>query len=252
MPTQKNAAQTCADAVDDAITSRRAVRAFLPRPVPREEIEAILRVARWAPSGSNTQPWKVYVLTEKARDELAALLLEAYDDPVKRESAREEYDYYPRNWVSPFQERRRKVGWDLYGLLGIGRADKAAMHKQLGRNFSFFDAPVALMFTVDRTMELGSWLDMGMFLQNIMIAAQGRGIATCPQAAFNKYHRVIATYLGLPENEQLVCGMSMGYRDPDATANQLVTEREPLEAFVNFVGEPAASHENIKNRDLEN
>jgi len=221
------------NAVDEAICSRRSVRAFQATPVSRGEIEAVLRVAGRAPSGSNSQPWKVYVLTGAAREGLARALLEVYNDPDARETA--EYTYYPTQWVSPFLERRRKVGWDLYTLLGIAREDKAGMHAQLGRNFAFFDAPVALMFTMDRAMALGSWLDVGMFLQNIMVAARGRGMDTCPQAAFTPYHRIIRAYLNLPAREQFVCGMSMGYADPDAIVNTLVVEREPLERYATFM-----------------
>ncbi|MDE2120443.1 MAG: nitroreductase, partial [Betaproteobacteria bacterium] len=159
-------------AVDEAITSRRSVRRFLPRPVPRECIEQILRVAARAPSGSNTQPWQVHVLTGAARERLCRRLIEAYDDPQAAASHVEEYAYYPRQWQSPYQERRRKVGWDLYGLLGIPKGDKQAMHQQHRRNLLFFDAPVGLMFSIDRVMEQGSWLDYGMFLQNIMVAAR--------------------------------------------------------------------------------
>ena len=221
-------------AVEAAITSRRSLRAFLPTPVPRATIEAILAVASRAPSGTNTQPWKVHVLTGQAKAALTRDIRAAYDDPIERAKHTEAYAYYPTQWHSPYVERRRKVGWDLYALLGIGRADKAAMHEQHGRNYAFFDAPVGLMFTIDRLMEQGSWLDYGMFLQSVMVAARGRGLDTCPQAAFLQYHRIIARHLGLTDDETLVCGMSMGHADPDAPANQLTTEREPVSAFARF------------------
>ncbi|PPE70765.1 nitroreductase [Caldimonas thermodepolymerans] len=221
--------------VDAAITSRRSVRAFLPTPVPRRVIEDILRVASRAPSGTNTQPWKVYVLTGAAREALSRKILAAHDDPAVAATHREEYPYYPREWVSPYVDRRRKVGWDLYGLLGIAKGDKARMHAQHGRNYSFFDAPVGLMFTIDRVMELGSWLDYGMFLQNIMIAARARGLDTCPQAAFTQFHRIVMEHIGAPANEMLVCGMSLGYADPEAVENRLQTEREPVEGFTTFL-----------------
>ncbi|UZG45848.1 nitroreductase [Caldimonas thermodepolymerans] len=221
--------------VDAAITSRRSVRAFLPTPVPRRVIEDILRVASRAPSGTNTQPWKVYVLTGAAREALSRKILAAYDDPAVAATHREEYPYYPREWVSPYVDRRRKVGWDLYGLLGIAKGDKARMHAQHGRNYTFFDAPVGLMFTIDRVMELGSWLDYGMFLQNIMIAARARGLDTCPQAAFTQFHRIVMEHIGAPANEMLVCGMSLGYADPEAVENRLQTEREPVEGFTTFL-----------------
>ena len=222
-------------AVDAAITSRRSVRAFLPTPVPRATVEAILQVAARAPSGTNTQPWRVYVLTGAARERLSARLRAAYDDPAERARHTEEYAYYPTEWVSPYIDRRRKVGWDLYGLLGIARTDKAGMHAQHRRNYDFFGAPVGLMFTIDRVLRQGSWLDFGMFLQSVMIAARGRGLDTCPQAAFTQFHRIIVEHVGAAANEQLVCGMSLGHADPRAIENTLVTERESVARFARFI-----------------
>ncbi|MFO1337944.1 MAG: nitroreductase [Burkholderiaceae bacterium] len=223
-------------AVDAAITSRRSIRAFLPTPVPRETIDEILAVAARAPSGTNTQPWHVHVLTGAARQRLSAAIRAAYDDPAERARHTEEYAYYPTEWRAPYIDRRRKVGWDLYGLLGIGKADKARMHAQHGRNYDFFDAPVGLIFTIDRVMQQGSWLDYGMFLQNVMVAARARGLDTCPQAAFNQFHRVIAAELALDEHEAVVCGMSLGHADPAAVENRLVTEREPVPGFTRHHG----------------
>jgi nitroreductase len=221
-------------AVDAAISSRRSVRAFLPTPVPRATIEQILAEASRAPSGTNTQPWKVHVLTGEAKAKLCAAIRVAYDDPAERARHTEEYAYYPTEWVSPYIDRRRKVGWDLYGLLGIGKTDKARMHEQHGRNYEFFGAPVGMIFTIDRILCQGSWLDYGMFLENIMIAARGRGLDTCPQAAFTPFHRIIERELALPAGEMVVCGMSLGHADPDAIENTLVTEREPVSAFARF------------------
>jgi nitroreductase len=221
--------------VDAAITSRRSRRAFLPTPVPRATIEAILAVASHAPSGTNTQPWKVAVLTGASRDALSRKIGAAFDDPAQRATHREEYAYYPAEWRSPYLERRRKVGWELYGLLGIGKTDRARMHAQHGRNYRFFDAPVGLIFTIDRAMERGSWLDYGMFLQNVMLAARARGLDTCPQASFLQFHRIIEQHLGLAGNEMVVCGMSLGFADPHALENNLVTEREPVASFARFL-----------------
>ncbi|KQV80169.1 nitrobenzoate reductase [Massilia sp. Root351] len=222
-------------AVDAAITSRRSIRAFLPTPVAREDIEQLLQVAARAPSGTNTQPWKVYVLTGEKKQLLSERILAAHTDPEQAKLHTEEYAYYPREWVSPYVDRRRKVGWDLYALLGLTRDNKAGMAAQHGRNYAFFDAPVGLMFTIDRVMEQGSWLDYGMFLQNIMVAARGRGLDTCPQAAFTQYHRIIRDVLDLPDHEMVVCGMSLGYADPARIENSLITEREPAAHFVKFV-----------------
>lgn len=226
-------------AVDWAIVSRRSIRAFLPTPVPREEIDTILQVARHAASGVNIQPWCVHVVAGTVKERVSAAVLRAYDDPSQLAQLDEPYAYYPREWKSPYLERRRKLGWDLYGLLGIPKGDKDRMHAQHARNYRFFDAPVGLFFTVDRVLEQGSLIDYGMFLQSIMIAARARGLDTCPQAAFTTFHRIIARELGMPEHERLVCGMSLGYADPSRIENSLVSERVPVQSFTRFhVDEP--------------
>lgn len=222
--------------VDEAIVGRRSIRAFLDKPVARAVVEDILEIAARAPSGTNTQPWQVIVLAGEPKAELSRRILAAYHDPVAAAAQTAEYHYYPSEWVPPYIDRRRKVGWDLYSLLGIAKADKARMHAQHARNFGFFDAPVGLIFTIDRVMRQGSWLDYGMFLQNVMIAARARGLDTCPQAAFTHFHRVIAEHLAIPDERMLVCGMSLGYADPQAPENSLVTEREPVSAFARFEG----------------
>ena len=221
--------------VEEAISSRRSIRAFLPTPVSQQTIENILDTAARAPSGTNIQPWKTYVLTGESLAGLSQAILKVYNDPESAKNHTEEYAYYPREWVSPYIERRRKIGWDLYGLLGITRDDKQKMHHQHGRNYCFFDAPVGLIFTIERVLEQGSWLDYGMFLQNIMIAARGNGLDTCPQAAFTPFHRGISEYLNIPETQSVVCGMSLGYADPNAVENSLTTEREPLDHWVTFL-----------------
>lgn len=221
--------------VDEAIVSRRSIRSFLPTPVDQEELRKILTVSARAPSGSNTQPWKVYVLTGDKLRLLSASILAVHNDVERAQEHKQEYNYYPVKWITPYQERRRKVGWDLYALLGLGRENKSGIHAQHGRNYGFFDAPVGLIFTIDRVMEQGSWLDYGMFLQNIMLAARGRGLDTCPQAAFTQYHKIIQEVLNLPENEMLVCGMSLGYADHSKIENTLITERDAVDDFVKFL-----------------
>ena len=222
-------------AVDAAITSRASVRAFLPTAVPNEVIEDILRVAARSPSGTNTQPWNVWVLTGESKLALSRKLLAVHNNPAEAAAHTEDYAYYPTQWQSPFIERRRKVGWDLYSLLGLAKTDKPGMHAQHGRNYEFFDAPVGLMFTIDRVMQQGSWLDYGMFMQSLMVAARGRGLDTCPQAAFNSFHRIILPHIGAPAEHRLVCGMSLGYADTSAVANTLVTERESVASFSRFL-----------------
>nr|ABW82971.1 putative oxidoreductase [uncultured bacterium pEAF66] len=222
------------EAVDAAITSRHSIRAYLPDPVAREDIERILEVAARAPSGTNTQPWKVYVLTGATKQRLSSAILAAHNDPAVAAQHTEEYAYYPREWVSPYIDRRRKVGWDLYALLGLTRDNKAGMAAQHGRNYQFFDAPVGFIFTIDRILEQGSWLDYGMFLQNIMVAARGRGLDTCPQAAFTQYHRIIEEQLAIPASEMVVCGMALGYCDNTKIENSLITAREAASGFTRY------------------
>jgi len=225
-----------AASVDAAIESRLSTRAFLPQAVPRETIADILRLASRAPSGTNTQPWKVHVLQGRTRDRLVQLACEAEDsahaNPAMAFERQEGSSYYPEKWVSPYIDRRRENGWGLYGLLGIVKGDKARMHAQHWRNFELFGAPVALMFTMDKVLGRGSLLDYGMFLQNIMVAARARGLHTCPQAAWLKYERIVMPLIGAGESEQLVCGMSLGYADEGESVNSFHTPRVAVEEFT--------------------
>lgn len=235
-PEQKNPSGPAAT-VAEAITSRRSIRRFLPDPVSRETVEELLAIAARAPSGTNMQPWRVYAVTGERKESLSNAILAAHDEIFKNgvNPPEREYNYYPLSFPEPYKGRRRKIGWDLYGLLGIGKKDKEKMHDQHGRNYLFFDAPVGLMFTIDRFLEIGSWLDYGMFLQNIMTAARGFGLDTCPQAAFAPYHAIIREQLEIPQDEIVICGMSLGYADHAAPENALETEREPVENFTTFI-----------------
>ncbi|HEY8358459.1 MAG TPA: nitroreductase [Ramlibacter sp.] len=226
--------------VDAAIASRFSCRAFLrDKPVPREVLEAILEVASRAPSGTNTQPWRVYVVQGASRDALVAKTCAAHDaiyaDPSLAAQYKEEWDYYPQQWVSPYIDRRRENGWSLYGLLGIARGEKDKMHAQHQRNFRLFDAPVGLMFTIDRVLGRGSLMDYGMFLQNIMVAARAHGLHTCPQAAWNGFSSVVLPHIGASDGEMLVCGMSIGYADEAHPVNGFHPPREPVGGFTRWV-----------------
>jgi nitroreductase len=225
--------------VDTAIETRFSARAFLPKPVARETVEHILRVASRAPSGTNTQPWKVYVLQGESRDKLVDKVCAAHDaiyaNPALAVEYAEEYDYYPQKWVAPYIDRRRENGWGLYGLLGIAKGEKHKMHAQHHRNFKFFDAPLGLMFTMDRILGRGSFVDCGMFLQNVMVAARAQGLHTCPQAAWNPFAKIILPHIGAGPEEMLVCGMSMGYADPADKVNTFHTPRVPVEEFTRWV-----------------
>ncbi len=229
------AAGAVARSVEEAILSRRSLRAFKPDPVPRETVERILALASRAPSGTNIQPWKVYVVAGAERDRLARAMHEEFlrvgEDGWKRE-----YEYYPTKWRDPYLARRRKLGWDLYGLLGIAKGEREKTHRQHARNYLFFDAPVGLVFTLERDLPVGAWLDTGMFLQNVMLAARAFGLDTCPQAAIASAHSVLRRELRIPQAEIVVCGMSLGHARDDAVENTLVTEREPVAGFARFFG----------------
>jgi len=236
--------------VDQAITSRMSVRAFLPDAVPRETLMQVLNVASRAPSGVNTQPWKVYVLQGATRDALVSKVCAAHEavhaDPALAAQYQEAYSYYPEKWISPYIDRRRENGWGLYGLLGIGKGDKDKMHMQHQRNYRLFDAPVGLMFTIDRVLGRGSLLDYGMFLQSIMVSARGHGLHTCPQAAWNGFAKIILPHIGAGEEEMLVCGMALGYADPSALVNSYHTPREPASQFTHFVDSDCKSRLRVK------
>jgi nitroreductase len=224
---EKNAA-----IIDGAITSRRSVRKFLNRPVPRKLIEDILEISSRSPSGTNMQPWQVHIIAGQTMANLSREILDAHF--ASDNDHRSDYEYYPSVFAEPYKSRRKKVGIDLYGLLGIEKGAVKKMKIQHGRNFRFFDAPVGFMFTISRELKIGSWLDYGMFLQNIMIAARARGLDTCPQAAFARYHKIIRNNLNIEDDEVVICGMSLGYADKDAVENQLETERAPLSDFAVF------------------
>ena len=222
-------------AVDAAITSRKSVRAFLPTPVERSTVEELLTVASRSASGSNIQPWRIRVIAGEPKNRLTAAILDAVArdgfEPYQRE-----WNYYPVNWREPFLGRRRKIGWDMYSLLGVAKGDFEGTQAARLRNYEFFGAPIGMIFTLDEDLEIGSWLDLGIFLDAVMIAARGRGLHTCPQAAFADFHRIIRPQLNIPENQIIVCGMALGHIDPDAPVNALVTERAPIGDFATFDG----------------
>ena len=228
-----------AHTVEQAIDSRMSVRAFTSEPVPRETIESLLTLAARSPSGTNTQPWRVYVLQGQSKDALIQKVCAAHDEvrahPEKADQYREAYDYYPEKWVSPYIDRRRENGWSLYGLLGITKGDKDKMHAQHQRNYRFFDAPVGLMFTLDKVMGRGSLVDYGMFLQTFMLAARGMGLHTCPQAAWNGFASIILPHIGAGADEMLVCGMSLGYADMQDKVNTFHTPRETVASFTHWL-----------------
>lgn len=225
--------------VDAAILSRFSTRAYSSKPVEKTVLLDLLQVASRAPSGVNTQPWKVYVFQGAAKDKLVNEVCEAHNamttNPELASEHADEYDYYPSKWISPYIDRRRECGFGLYGVLGIGKGDKDKMHFQHQQNYRFFGAPVGLIFTIDKAMGRGSLLDYGMFLQSLMLAARARGLHTCPQAAWNNFSKIIYKHVGAGENEMMVCGMSLGYADESAIVNTFKTTRVDVSTFTHWI-----------------
>ena len=215
----------------EAIRSRASTRAFLDRPVDRATTEAILDAARWAPSGTNVQPWQVAAVTGETTHRITAALIAARKTG---EAERPDYRYYPERWDEPYKSRRKACGLALYRALGIGREDKDRRMKAWNNNYSFFGAPAGLFFFLDRSLAQGSWVDMGMFIENVMLATLAFGLATCPQAALAEYPDLVRKILNVPESRALVCGMSLGYPDETAPVNNYRTEREPVAAFTTW------------------
>ncbi len=217
--------------VIDAISGRKATRAFLATPVPLATIEAILDVARWAPSGVNSQPWQVCVVRGTRKEKITQALIEARQ---QQQPEHADYQYYPSQWVEPYRTRRLVCGKALYDALGIRREDKTRQNQAWMNNYRFFGAPVGLFFLLNKTMAQGSWLDMGMFIQNVMLAARDAGLETCPQAALADYPDIIRTQLDLPDNLAMVCGMALGYADHAQPVNQYRLERAAVSEFTRW------------------
>ena len=220
--------------VFEAIESRKSIRAFTDQPVEKELLDKLLQISQRSPSGTNTQPWYVYLCTGDVKQAITDDVLKMAAEGKSKKY--EDYDYYPPVWRDVHQARRRAVGWGLYGLLGIEKGDREGSARQGARNFKFFDAPVGLFVTVDSYVTRGSWADAGMYIQTIMLAARGLGLHTCPQAAWIPLQEPVFKHLGIPDDQELVTGMSLGYADKDALENTLMSEREDVSNVARFVG----------------
>ncbi|MGL3111057.1 nitroreductase [Bradyrhizobium sp. BR 1432] len=218
--------------IDAILTGRFACREFCNAPVARPTIEQILRVARFAPSGANIQPWHVYVLTGEVKGKVSAALLEAHE--TSRDEHVSEYKYYASDLPGLYLKRRQEFGRLFYGSLGIHQADSEGRSRQTAKNYTFFGAPVGLIVTIDRRLEVGSWLDLGMFVQNIMLAAAGHGLQSCPQETFAKYHRVLRPLLSIPAEQMVVCGISVG--KAKLQGQDRLMPRADIDEFATFLG----------------
>jgi nitroreductase len=217
--------------VSTAIKDRKSVRAYLDKSVSKETLQAILDTARWTPSGVNTQPWQVEVVSGESKQRITDAILALRGQGVGENP---DYTYYPGEWREPYKSRRKGSGLALYGALGIGREDKEKMVEAKNNNYRFFGAPVGMFFFMDKDMGMGSWIDMGMFVQSVMLAARAHGLDSCPQASLAEYPDVVREQLGVAADKLLVCGLSLGYADPSAAVNQYRTEREPVDGFTHW------------------
>lgn len=219
--------------VAEAMRSRQSIRAFAPDPVPMPIVRQMLELAALAPSGSNLQPWNVYVLTGGTLQRLGQAIQAAYlaDEPGHVR----DYNYYPGEVPEPFQSRRRACGWGLYGTLGIARGEKERMKAQRATNYNFFAAPLGMVFTISSALETGSWMDYGGFLQSLMLAARAHGLHSCAQASIAEYPAIVRAHLPVPADHKVVCGMALGYADASAPVNGFRTERAPVDEFATFL-----------------
>lgn len=229
------------NALNEAIFTRKSVRAFTDKAVERGLITEIIRAAGRAPSGTNTQPWRIYALSGETKEQLSVKVCEAHDRDAVSGQAQDRaanasaIDYYPKKWFEPFAKRRRECGFGMYSLLGIDKSDTQSRHKQHQRNFKFFGAPVGLMCTVHRMLGRGSLVDYGMYLQTLMLAARGFGLSTCPQAAWLSYADIVLEHIGASPDEVLVCAVSIGYEDEHASVNKFKTTREDVQEVLQWV-----------------
>lgn len=217
--------------INEAIRNRISTRAYLDKAVSKETLTQILDTARWSPSGTNTQPWNVTVVQGDTKAAITEAFLALQKEGVKPNP---DYDYYPTEWIDPFKSRRFECGMALYKALEIGREDKEKRIEAGLANYRFFGAPVTLFFFIDKRMGKGSWFDMGMFLQSVMLAAEEHGLGTCPQASTSDYPDMIREKLGISDQYNLICGLSLGYPDKEQAVNQYRTSREAVDTFTSW------------------
>jgi nitroreductase len=222
------------DAVDRTIMGRFASRSFTSRAVPKQTIVDILDVARFAPSGANIQPWRVYVVAGAKKEEISRALTQAHEEAPGQHSS--EYQYYASQLPEPYSSRRDQFGRLFYGSLGIQQSDMVARAYQTSKNYGFFGAPVGLIVAIDRRLAVGNWLDLGMFIQNVMIAAGARGLQTCPQETFSKYHALLRILLPIPTEEMVVCGMSIGFAEGESVNSGSLMPKAVVDEFAQFAG----------------
>lgn len=218
--------------VFEAARTRRSIRAFKADAIPAETLREIVALGRHAPSGSNIQPWRVHVLTGATLKRVGSSIQQAFLNDEK--DHKRDYNYYTDPIEEPYLARRRACGWGLYGTLGIGRGGHEKSKAYRASNYVFFDAPAGLVLTIDRTLEVGSWFDYGLFAQTLMLAARARGLHTCAEASIASYPDIVRRELGITRDWTIMCGIAMGYAQDDAVVNTFQPERIALEDYATF------------------
>ena len=213
----------------EALKKRKSVRSYLKKDVEKEKIELILNSAKYSPSGVNTQPWQVYVVSGEKKKKIESKVIESFDSNNKQKM---DYQYYPLVWEDPYKSRRKEAGLMMYKTLGITKEDILRQKEQWKANYRAFNAPVVLYFVIDEFLEKGSYLDYGMFLQSIMLSATSLGLSTCTQAALVEFPSIVKSELNIDKNKVLLCGMALGYEDEKALINSYRTPRIELDKFV--------------------
>lgn len=225
--------------VTEALLGRHSTRAFLNRPVAADVVRDIIETARHAPSGGNLQPWKLAAMTGADLKRLKVSVRESFARDPKGEGL--ENPIYPNPLKETYDERRRKCGEDMYAAIGVSRENKQGRLQQFARNYDFFGAPVGIILATDRTMGSAQWTDAGIFLQSVLLLAQERGLATCPQAAWAVVHKTVRAHLEWPDELTIICGISLGYADPAHPINAAVMDRAPFDDIAQLRGFTAAA-----------
>lgn len=207
---------------------RRSCRGFLPRRVDLGTVKRLLLAAQQTPSWSNVQPWQVVVVSGDALDHLRRDMRES-TQPVGPDLA------FPSSYEGVYQERRRSSGWQLYGAMGVQRGGREQSRAEGARNFDFFGAPHAAFITTERSLGVYGVLDCGLYVQSFLLAAQALGIDTISQAALATRAAFLRSWLDLPDNRVVVCGVSFGYADPDHPSRSFVTDRAELSEVATFL-----------------
>lgn len=220
--------------VTDAVRHRRSIRAFLPTPVDEATLRAVLDTARWAPSGSNVQAWKVIAVAGEERDAVVRLALDAMGTPSM--TSHDEFPIYPPNLWEPLRTRRFALAEDMYRALGIPREDKPARLRHVARNFELFGAPVGLFFVIDRRLAHGQWAHLGMLIQTVALLLEERGLGCCMQEAWAQFRPQLALRFGLPPEEMVYCGMAVGHPDRSHAVNGFPRDRLTVDEIAEFRG----------------